>query len=132
MRRYNGNIGLLLIALLVIHMLMGACIMTGVIQVSPLWKKVLSYSMVGLLLLHMAIGVELTKKSLKSRTPYPRQNRNFWTARWSGFAMIPLVAYHIWFFTDTGDLVRLKFFGVLQLVSSVLLVLCWCFACWFM
>ena len=128
MRRCNSKIVFLLMALLLLHLLMGACIMTGVLQISPTWKKLLSYSMVLLLLAHIIFGVILTWKSLSigkaHPTDYRRQNRKFWIARWSGFATIPAVAYHIWFFTDTGDLVRLKFFGVLQLFASVFLVVC--------
>ena len=128
MRRYNSKIALILLALLLVHLLMGACIMLDILQVSPTWKTILSYTMVALLLAHAVIGILLMKRTLTAKirkdATYVRQNKSFWVARWSGIAIIPLVAYHIWFFTDTGDLVRLKFFGYLQMASSILLVLC--------
>ena len=128
MRKWNAITSLLLVFLLVVHLFMGAFIMMDIIQVSPIWKKSLSYFMVGLLILHMIFGIVLTIKSIKntkqSGASYNRLNKRFWVARISGFSIIILALYHIWFFIRlNSEAVRLKPFGIFQLIASLLLVI---------
>lgn len=128
LRKINAIITLVLLFLIIVHMLMGVFQMTGITLIAPLWKKILSYIMVSLVFLHAVIGVKLTHSSIKiaknHEKCYFKQNWKFWLMRISGFLMIIFIAYHIYFFSNiNSQLVRLKFFGEIQLTVSILLVL---------
>ena len=59
----------------------------------------------------------------KSR-PYFRENLAFWTRRISGFAMLLFVLIHVIIFLGKNDEVyRLTYFGALELISQLLMVL---------
>lgn len=128
LRRANAIITISLLFLILVHIMMGVFQMTGITLVLPLWKKVLSYTMVALVLAHGVIGAILTHSSLKlakkQENKYVKQNCKFWIMRISGFLMVIFIAYHIWLFSNgTSELLRLKFFGEIQLAVSLLLVL---------
>lgn len=127
MRKCNSIIAISIIILLLVHLFMGGFIMMDIIQVAPVWKKVLSYTMATLLVMHIIIGIILTFKSInntkKSRANYIKLNLKFWVVRISGFAIIILAIYHILFFINKGgEVIRLKLFGEFQLIASILFV----------
>ena len=125
MRKINGKISLILIILIIFHIIMGASQMIGITQLSPEWKKFVSYFMVGLLLIHITCGILLTinpiNNSKITKARYLNLNKRFWISRVTGVLIIILGGYHIWFFMAKEEQ-RLNIFGELQLFMSLLLV----------
>lgn len=125
LRAVNAVVSALMTALFLFHAVGNAFQMMGV--GTPL-SKVLSWALVGLCGIHSAIGVVLTADTVRAqreaRVSYPVLNKRFWIVRASGFAIAALMVAHVAIFLKpAGAVVRLSFFGRLQLVLSLLLVL---------
>ena len=91
--------------------------------------KILSKTMVMLVVIHMVIGTKLTFDSIavqkKTRTAYFKENRLFSLRRISGFAVMLFLVFHVIIFVGNYDsgVYRLNLFGEMQLVSQILFVL---------
>ncbi len=128
MRKWNGWISLFVLILLVIHGVAGGFQLFGLMSGGKTWHQVLSWVMIGLLAVHIVIGIVLTVDTLRTKTQkdtaYARENVIFWTRRISGFAMIILIVFHFLLFSQTGtESFRLSLFEGPQLAASLLLVL---------
>ena len=89
---------------------------------------VLARALVVLMALHMAIGIKLTADTViacrKSGVSYYKENKLFWARRISGFAIFVFMILHLAVFMGkTGGNVRLKYFGVFELLGQILLVI---------
>ncbi len=128
MRKWNGIISLLLVALLLVHAMAGAYQMIGVLPGGSKSLKILAGCLGAVLCLHVFLGICLTVKTIRTEKQggafYVYGNRMFWTRRLSGFAMLFFIVFHVLVMTGTEEEVyRLHRFGLLQLVGSLLLVL---------
>ena len=128
MRRWNARIGALLLILILVHMVTGAFQLMGILKGGLPVRKALSLAMAALLLVHIILGIIMTKQSLiirkTERLHYDKQNVRFWLVRISGVVMIFLVIFHIWFFAGNGSKVlRLRPFEGGALAAGLLLVL---------
>lgn len=125
MRKINGIIAAVVLALFVIHGVLGAL---NLMNIAPIIIKWLSYTMLTLIAVHAVISIGLTFSSIrtaaKTKAPYFRQNRLFWARRISGILIMLLVAFHLTAFGYTeGGVFRLVPFDVFRLVSQILFVL---------
>ncbi|MBQ9006221.1 MAG: hypothetical protein IJ092_07585 [Atopobiaceae bacterium] len=124
LRKANAMLSALMLALFLVHGVVDSFLMVGV--GTPL-SKVVSWVLVGICVVHAAIGVVLTLDTLKAQqqagAAYPIRNKRFWAVRITGLLIAVLIALHVVIFArfDDGP-VRLSFFGSPQLVVSVLLV----------
>ena len=128
MRKINAILGPLMIVLLLIHIISGAFQLYGLIPGGSVVRSVLSWLLLGLVLLHMIMGIALTARTLRdsrrSGVSYFRNNQRFWIARMSGFAMLLLIVWHLMVFAfPSGEVFRLHAFGGLQMAGHILLVL---------
>lgn len=128
MRKLNSIIGPAMIILLIIHGLWGAFQLSGVVPGGSAVRKILSYILVALVVLHIIIGIKLTLDTLialkKSGASYFKNNLEFWIRRFSGLALILFICYHIFVFMSTsGEVFRLHVFGGVQLAAHILLTI---------
>lgn len=128
MRKINAVISAIVLMLLVIHAVAGGFQLMGVLPGGNRVLSVLSWIMTGLIILHIAIGIQLTIATLrairKSGVSYPRENRIFWARRISGFAVMLFVFCHIAIFLGpAGEVYRLTVFEGVQLATQILLIL---------
>ena len=128
MRRVNAVTAMLIVALLLIHVIAGGFQLAGIIGGGSTVMKVLAWVMLALIGVHMLIGVKLTADTLiackRSGTSYYRENRLFWLRRISGFAVMFFIVLHVLIFLgrEEGGVFRLNYFGTVQLLSQLLLV----------
>lgn len=125
LRAANAVVSALMMALFLLHGVGNAFQMMGV--GTPL-SKALSHTLVVLCVMHAVIGIVLTVDTVRAQreagTSYPMLNKRFWIVRASGLAIAVLMVAHVAIFLKpAGDVVRLSFFGMHQLVLSLLLVL---------
>ena len=125
LRVVNAVVSTLMMALFLFHGVGNTFQMIGV--GTPL-SKALSWALVALCAVHAMIGIVLTVDTMRAQreagTSYPMLNKRFWIVRASGFAIAALMVVHVAIFLKpAGDVVRLSFFGMCQLVLSLLLVL---------
>ena len=121
MRKINAVLSAVILALFLIHGIMGAMTLIGVGYIN---FKGLSWAMVGLMTAHLIIGLILTIKSLiaakKTGAPYFKENSLFWARRISGFAIMLFVFFHITAFSyTTYGVYRLKYFGTAKLLAQL-------------
>jgi hypothetical protein len=126
MRKWNAWISLSLIILLLIHGAAGGFQMIGGVQGGNNCLKALSWLMAALICLHIGIGAKLTMDTFrlykKTGTSYFKENSMFWIRRISGFALIMLVAFHVYVFMGAGgEAFRLRLFAWPELTGSLLL-----------
>jgi hypothetical protein len=127
MRRLNAIISMAIIVLFLIHGIAGAFQIIGFIPGGSSVLKILTGIMVGMIFVHMLIGILLTMQTLKiskkSGVSYYKENTLFWIRRISGFVLMLLVLLHLMVFMQTGGgLFRLGYFGVPQLIGQVLML----------
>ncbi len=125
MRKINGIIAMIVLALFVIHGLLGAL---NLMNVATVIVKALSHTMLCLIIIHALISIGLTVRSvrtaLKTKAVYLRQNRLFWARRISGALILALVFFHITAFGYTsGGVFRLVPFDVFRLITQILFIL---------
>lgn len=126
MRKLNAILTAVIMALFVIHGVLGAL---NMFDVAVIIAKTISYGMVVLIAVHTVLSVILTVQSVKvwKRTgaPYLKENKIFWSRRISGFALMLLIPFHMFSFGATVDGVySLYFFSGMKLAASILFVLC--------
>lgn len=128
MRKTNAILGPAIILLLLIHVISGAFQLYGLLPGGLAVRKVLSFILAAGIVVHAVIGIVLTVQTVRigrqgGKTPL-KGNERFWLGRISGLAMMLLILYHILTFTgSSGEVFRLKEFGVLQLAAHILLAL---------
>ena len=126
MRKLNAVISGLILALFLVHGIAGGFQLMGWIPGGSRILKVLARAMVTLICVHSVIGIKLTADTLrlqrKSGAAYGRENRLFWIRRISGFAVFWFIFLHMAVFLGKdGGMVRLSYFGTVELVSHLLL-----------
>ena len=128
MRRINAVISMAVIALFLLHAVVGGFITWGVFDGGSTFMKIMARIMVTLIGVHLVIGTKLTADTLKalkrSGAHYFKENKLFWIRRMSGFAVMVFIVIHIMIFMGKqGGVYRLNFFGAAELVSQILMVL---------
>ncbi len=129
MRRVNSILTIIMFILFTVHMVSGAFILLGIVPGGNEILAVVSFAFALILVIHALIGVKLTIDSLiackRSGASYFKENRRFWAARISGFAIMLFVFSHM---SSLGAKVTdgvplLERFGVSELVLELLFVL---------
>ena len=129
MRRLNAIVSMAVLALFLIHAAVGGLQLAGVLAGGSAVMSVLAWVMVGLIAVHVVIGIKLTADTLaaqkKAGTAYFKENRLFWTRRISGMAVMLFIAAHIIVFMgeSSGGVYRLTLFNGVRLAEQILLVL---------
>lgn len=128
MRKINAIVTVAIIILFLIHLVWGALQLLGMTGGGNAVFGKLAGLMMGLIVVHIAIGVKLTVDTMdacqKSGVSYWKENRLFWIRRISGFALMIFLFFHIAIFSgiDTAVGVRLQYFGVGRLATQILMV----------
>ena len=129
MRKINAVLSIAMLALLLLHIIVGSLQLFGLMPGGNAVMQVLAWVIVSTVAAHIIIGIKLTFDTLsamkKSGAGYFRKNKLFWARRISGFAVMLFLVSHIFVFagSSSGGAFRLNLFDVPQLVCSVLLVL---------
>ncbi|MBQ8966086.1 pilus assembly protein PilX [Ruminococcus sp.] len=128
MRRANAVISMAVLALFLLHAVMGGFVTAGFMDGGSVFMKGMAWLMVTLIIAHVAIAVKLTADTLialkRSGTSYFKENKLFWIRRISGVAVMIFILFHIMIFLGNNDgTYRLNFFGGAQLASQILMVL---------
>lgn len=96
MRKLNTILSVLMLLIFMIHGIMGSFMLVGVGSSAG---KVLAWIGVAILVVHTAIGILLTVRSLRTAKQagqkYLKQNNIFWARRASGLAILILLFFHI-------------------------------------
>ena len=114
MRRFNAVLSAAILALFLIHGVAGGLQLLGLRPASQA-MRVLAWTAVGLIVIHVVIGIVLTARSIgaakKAGASYPGLNALFWARRLSGLAVMVLLLFHLTAFGDSsGPLYRLAWF----------------------
>ena len=125
MRKLNGIIAMIVLALFVVHGVLGAL---NMMNIATVIVKALSYTMLSLIIVHALISIGLTVSSVrtavKTNAPYFRQNRLFWARRISGVLILALIFFHTTAFGYTsGGVFRLVPFDIFRLMTQILFLL---------
>ncbi|MBR2283893.1 MAG: pilus assembly protein PilX [Ruminococcus sp.] len=129
MRRFNAILSMGVLVLFLVHAIAGGFQLAGLIPGGNTVMQVLAWIMAGLICVHMVIGIKLTADTLRairrSGKSYFKENALFWARRISGFAVMLFIAAHIVLFLGKNEdgAFRLSYFGTLQLISQLLLVI---------
>lgn len=123
MRKANAVLSAAILALFLVHAVLGAFQLTGLGSTAAKWA---AWAALILILAHTAIGVKLTADTLRvwKRTGvhYFRENALFWARRLSGFAIMVLLGFHMTAFgTGSGGAYRLRWFDGAKLFTQLLL-----------
>ena len=124
MRKWNAILTAAILALFLLHAILGGFQLLGVGNTA---LKAIAWTATALILAHTILGVKLTADSLRvwKRTgvSYFKQNKLFWARRVSGLAVMILLAFHVTAFgASNGGAYRLKEFTSLRLAVQLLLV----------
>ena len=124
MRRVNAILSMLILALFLLHGVLGAFQMFGVGSAT---MKGLAHGMLTLIVVHALLGIKMTVDSVRvwrrTGAGYFRQNRLFWARRLSGLAIMLLIGFHVTAFSYTVDgAFRLQWFNAFRLATQILLV----------
>ena len=125
MRKVNAVLSAVILALCLIHGVLGAFrLLGGDNDVA----KGLAWAAVVLIVIHAYIGIRLTAQTVRvwkaTGVPYFRQNALFWARRISGFALMILLGLHVTAFGHTtAQGFRLQMFDRMKLMTQILLVL---------
>ncbi len=129
MRKFNAVLSMGILALFLIHAIAGSFQLAGIIPGGSGIMKAAAWLMLGLIVIHIIIGCKLTADTLqackKSGVSYHKENKLFWLRRSSGFAIMIFILFHVLIFLgkDENGVFRLSYFGILQLISQILLVI---------
>lgn len=124
MRRINTILSAAILMIFLVHGVMGSFMLLGI---GTNAGKILAWIGFGLILLHTALGVMLTVQAVRggkeSGRWYFRQNKEFWTRRFSGAAILILLFFH---FGVYGEMVDGSFglieFTTVKLVTQLLFI----------
>lgn len=124
MRKANAILTAVIMVLLVIHGILGSLSLVGAGETT---LRVLAWVTVGLVGVHMVLGIILTGQSVrvwkKTGAPYFKENHLFWARRISGLAIMILIAFHMTAFGSmNAGSYRLSYFGTFKLITQILLV----------
>ena len=124
MRRLNGILAFTAIILFVVHGVMSSLLMMDVTEVVV---KALPHAVVAIVGVHALISLGYTIRALcvarRTHAPYFRENRLFWARRISGFAVLCLLAFHMFAFTVNNGAFRLIPFDTVRFVMQLLFLL---------
>ena len=129
MRKYNAVLSMGILVLFLIHAIAGGFQLAGILSGGSAVMQILAWVMLGMILIHVIIGCKLTVDTLKackqSGTSYYKENKLFWLRRSSGFAVMIFILFHVLIFLGRNEnsVYRLNYFGTLQLISQILLVI---------
>ncbi len=129
MRKWNAVISMLIVVLFFVHAVAGGFNLIGIIPGGNPIFTALSYLLLGLVVMHVLIGIKLTIDTVLAKRRagvfYYKENKMFLARRISGFAIFLLMISHILIFmgNEEAGSFRLNYFGKLQLVAQLLLVL---------
>lgn len=129
MRKANALLSMGILALFLVHAVLGGFQLAGILQGGSRILMILAWLMTALIAAHTVLGCILTVQTLsaqkKSGAAYLKENRLFWTRRISGFAVMLLILTHIVIFLGNSEsgVYRLNLFGTVQMISQILLVL---------
>ena len=129
MRKWNALLSMGILVLFLIHAVLGGFQLAGMMPGGRKILTVLAWLMTVLIAAHGILGCILTVQTLiaqkKAGAAYRKENRLFWTRRMSGFAVMLLILTHIVIFlgSPAGGVYRLHLFGVVQMISQILLVM---------
>ncbi|MBR1591563.1 MAG: hypothetical protein IJ666_00920 [Ruminococcus sp.] len=128
MRKFNAVLSISVLVLFLVHAVSGAFQLMGITGGGSVILNIISWAMLGLIILHIIIGIKLTADSLKavrkSGVSYKKENRIFWVRRISGFAIILFILCHVIIFIGkSGEAFRLNYFGTVQLISQIMLII---------
>ena len=128
MRRFNAILSMMILLLFLVHGIVGAFQLIGLMPGGSTVLRVLSWVMTGLILVHAVIGIKFMIEALltakKTKAPYLKENLLFWTKSVSGLAIMLFLLSHILIFVGRQNGVfRLNYFGGFQLATQILLVL---------
>lgn len=124
MRRLNIILTAVILALFLLHGVLGAYQLFGVGTVT---SKGLTHGLLTLVAVHALIGLKLTWDSVRvwrrTGAGYFRQNALFWARRISGLAVMALLGFHVAAFSYKVDgAFRLKWFDGFKLATQLLLM----------
>ena len=129
MRKINAILSMSILVLFLIHAIVGGFQLAGIIPGGSAIMKGLAWLMLLFILIHAGIGCKLTADTCrackKAGVSYYKENRLFWLRRSSGFAIMIFILFHVLIFlgNQNHDVYRLNDFGMMQLISQILLVL---------
>ena len=129
MRRINAIITALIMILFLVHMIWGGLELIGVVAGGSSLFSVISWTMLGLIVIHIIIAIKLTADTIRacrlSGVSYFKQNKVFWIRRISGVALLLFIAIHVLIFMgDSSDgLFLLAEFTVFRLITQILMVI---------
>ena len=124
MRRWNAILTAALLALFLLHAILGGFQLLGI---GPTALQGVAWAALALACAHTAIGIKLTADSVrvwkKTGVGYFRQNKLFWARRVSGFAVMVLLVFHMTAFGYTNNgAYRLRWFTDARLAAQLLLI----------
>ena len=128
MRRINSIATIAIMILFVIHLIQGVLVLFGMIKGGSSLFSVLSYIMVGFIVLHIILSLKLTYDTVRATrragVSYWKENRLFWVRRISGFALMAFLIIHVLVFhgQNIEGVFLLHRFDILKLISQILLV----------
>lgn len=129
MRKWNAILSNIILVLFLFHAVAGAL---GLMSLNPggeTMMEVVSWTLTGCIVLHIVFGIKFTLDSVsaarRSGVSYFRENKLFWARRISGFVIFFLMFFHVALFMGhrTNGAYRLNYFGPVQLILQILLVL---------
>lgn len=125
MRKCNNILVRIIIALFLLHALMGSLILLGVSTVSFVPLSLILFILV---IVHGILGIISTISALKNGKKtgrwYLRENAAFWTKRISGLAIMLFLVFHIKAYTTSvNGHFFLKEFTVCGMISQILFIL---------
>ena len=129
MRKANVILCIGILVLFLVHGILGGFQVIGVTAGGNDFLKGLTWVLLALVGVHGVIGTKYTVDTLralkKSGKSYFKENRLFWARRISGFAVMLFVVIHAVIFLGkgSGENYRLNYFGTLQLISQILMVI---------
>lgn len=129
MRKLNAVVTALIMVCLLFHIVFGSYQLIGIFPGGKILMKCVAWIMTFLILVHTVIGCVMTVRTLriqkKTGASYFKENKMFWARRISGFAIILFLILHIVIFLgkNTDGSYRLNYFGSIQLLSQICLVL---------
>ena len=123
MRRFNAILSMAILALFLLHGILGAYQLFGL---GTATLRGLAHMLLTLVAVHAVLGVKLTWDALRvwrrTGAGYFRQNVLFWARRVSGAAIMVLMAFHVTAFSYTVEgAFRLKWFDGFRLATQLLL-----------
>jgi succinate dehydrogenase hydrophobic anchor subunit len=123
MRKWNAILSVILIAIFLIHGVMGGFLLIGAGKGAG---KLLAWIGFALIIVHTVLGAVFTVQTIKSGKAtgkwYLRQNALFWTRRISGVCILVLAFFHFGLFGREADGRYVLFeFTTVRLVAQLLL-----------